>query len=82
MEDKIYDLLTQDKDVYVEDYGYPRDDLSLCGNICMRINYIRHLYQDYLNKHAGASFANDDVLRSYYMRLKLITPPFVLESII
>lgn len=80
MGDKIFDLLTQEEDVRLEDYSYPVEDFAFCESVCMRINYIRHLYKDHISSHANANFGNDDVLRSYYMRLRMIAPLFIMNE--
>ena len=79
MSDKIFDLLTQEKDLNLQDYVYCFDDSAIYEHICFKINYLRHDYKSYADSHPNANFANDDIIRSYYQRLRLITPPFILE---
>lgn len=80
MDDRIFDLLTQLQPIKLKDCEYSTKDEMLCDNICARINYIKRLYQYYKKEHPDANFANDNVIKEYYRRLKLITPPFVLEG--
>ena len=77
--DYIMELLEQEDDLYLtSDLDFPSQDILLCGNICLRINYIRHQYNKYKKENPNKTIDNDDVLYTLYRRMYMITPPFII----
>ena len=74
----LIELLEQEEDIDLKDLEHAKEDASICGNLVLRVNYIRHQYQRYRAENPAATFDNDERLYGLLHRLCLITPPFIL----